>query len=104
MHSERASREEIEWLFRYASVTPATPGNQSYVPLLMTLPLLGDCGDTFVRQLVAMDPPLQAAFDAHAVVGGAAWALPALKVRELHRCRARALADAAAAWHVLQYP
>ena len=102
MHSERAAHEEIEWLLRFAQVAPKTPENKDYVPLLMTLPLLGDSSDVFVRQISTMDPSLQLILDFHAVNGSADWALPTLKVRELHRCRARAHADAAAVWCLLK--
>ena len=102
MHSERAAREEIEWLLRFAEVAPKTAENKDYVPLIMTLPLLGELSDVFVRQLSTMNPSLQSILDAHAVTGSAAWALPTLKIRELHRCRARAHADAAAVWCLLK--
>ena len=102
MHSERAAREEVEWLLRFAQVAPKTPENKDYVPLMMALPLLGDCSDVFVRQLSSMSPSLQSILDAHAINGSAEWALPTLKVRELHQCRARAHADAAAVWCLLK--
>jgi len=101
MHPERATREEIEWLHRFAQIEPKMAETQGYVPLIMTLPLLGDCSDVFVRQISSMEPPLKDILNAHVVHGSAAWALPALKVHELHTCRARAHADADAAWKVL---
>lgn len=67
----------------------------------MTLPLLGDFSNMFVRQVSVMEPSLQDIFNAQVVKGNAAWALPGLRVREIHRCRARAQADAAAAWLIL---
>lgn len=69
---------------------------------MMTLPLLGECSDVFVRQISTMEPSLKAILDAQSEHGSAMWALPTLKITELHRCRARAHADAAAAWCVLK--
>lgn len=101
MREERASQSEIEWLQQYAKVSALQDTTVEYVPLLMSLPLLGECSDIFVRQVVTMKPPVWDILSLHVKTGDSAWALPAARVKELKLCSARADADAHAIWAAL---
>lgn len=93
-----ASSAEIRWLERYAEVAQFKIESLAYVPLLMSLPLLGECSDVFVRQLTTMRPHIWDVAAKHAVVNDPAWALPCTKTEMLKRCAGRAQADADALW------
>lgn len=101
MREERASQSEIEWLQQYAKVSTLQDTAVEFVPLLMSLPLLGECSDIFVRQLATMKPSVWHILSVHVKTGNAAWALPAARVNELQLCSARAHADAHAIWTAL---
>lgn len=101
MREKRASQSEIDWLQQYAKVSVLQDTAVDYVPLLMSLPLLGECSDIFVRQLVTMKPPVWHILSLHVETGDSAWALPAARVKELKLCSGRAHADAQAIWAAL---
>lgn len=101
MREKRASQSEIDWLQQYSKVSNLQDSAIEFVPLLMSLPLLGECSDIFMRQLATMKPAVWHILSVHVKHGNAAWALPAARINELQLCSARAHADAEAIWTAL---
>ena len=101
MPRREATAAEIRWLETYASTAQYKTDSVAFRALLMSLPLLGDCSDIFMRQLATMEPYVWVVFEKHVVKDHPAWALPAAKVAEVKLCATRACQDAAAVWSAL---